>query len=144
MTVYTHRDALLCPNEQAIDSVLIRANVEFGVLQSNGNCVNIGICRINTTHCASMATTREKQRRCPVAEALLSVNAQGRLRIFFPRAGMMPCTERAFFSRPVFPVPVPYFLPESIQNELPGLEQNLISEGLYPIRRSAEGYWIEF
>ncbi|MCK6695263.1 MAG: hypothetical protein L6Q97_24575 [Thermoanaerobaculia bacterium] len=144
MTVYTHRDVLLHSDEQAIRPVLIRANVEFGVLQSNGNCVNIGICRINTTHCSEMALKRQKQRRCPLAEALLSVNPQGRLQVFFPRAGMMPCTERAFFSRPVFPVPVSYYLPESVQSSLPGLDQNIISAGLYPIRRSAEGYWVEF
>ena len=144
MTVYTHRDVLPRPDGQAIDFILLRANVEFGVMQSNGNCVNIGICRINTTHCTEMASARQKQRRCPLAEALLSVTTRGRLQVFFPRAGMMPCTERAFFSRPVFPVPVPYFLPESVQNNLPGLEQNIISEGLYPIRRTAEGYWVEF
>lgn len=144
MTVYTHRDVLPRPDGQAIDLVPLRANVEFGVMQSNGNCVNIGICRINTTHCTDMASARHKQRRCPLAEALLSVSGRGRLLVFFPRAGMMPCTERAFFSRPVFPVPVPYFLPASVHDNLPGLNQNIISEGLYPVRRTAEGYWVEF
>jgi len=144
MTAYTHSDVLVRPYEQAIESVLIHANVEFGVLQSNGNCVNIGICRINTTHFNDMALTRRKHRRCPLAEALLSVSDRGRLQVFFPRSGMMPCTERAFFSAPVFPVPVPYYLPESVQNELPGLEQNIIPAGLYAIRCGTEGYWIEF
>jgi hypothetical protein len=144
MTAYTHSDVHVRLYEQAIDSVLIHANVEFGVLQSNGNCVNIGICRINTTHYNDMAVSRQKQRRCPLAQALLSVSDQGRLRVFFPRNGMMPCTERAFFKAPLFPVPLPYFLPESIQNDLPGLEQNIISAGMYPIRRGEEGYWIEF
>ncbi len=144
MTAYTHSDVHVRPCEQAIDSVLIHANVEFGVLQSNGNCVNIGICRINTTHYKDMAVSRPKQRRCPLAQALLSVSDQGRLRVFFPRNGMMPCTERTFFKAPLFPVPLPYFLPETIQNGLPGLEQNIISAGMYPIRRGEEGYWIEF
>ena len=145
MTVYTHRDALSTSVESVIFSdLLLHAGVEFGVLQSNGNCVNIGICRINTTHRTDMAVARQKQRRCPFAEAFLRVNDKGRLMVFFPRAGMMACTERAFFSGPVFPVPVPYYLPEPVLDRLPGLAQNIIPAGLYPIRHSDEGYWIEF
>lgn len=144
MTVYTHRDVPSHHYGAAVNPLHILANVEFGVLQSDGNCVNIGICRINTTHYTDMAVSRQKQRRCPVASALLSVNEQGRLQAFFPRTGMMPCTERIFFRGPVFPVPVPYLLPESVQDKLPGLEQDMIPSGLYPIRRTEEGYWIEF
>lgn len=144
MTAYTHADVLLHPKECAISSVFLRANVEFGVLQSNGDCVNIGICRINTTHCTDMVRARKKQRQCPFAEAKLSVSPKGRLQAFFPRTGMLPCTERIFFRGPVFPVPVAYFLPEAVQNGLPGLSQAIIATGLYPIRKSDEGYWIEF
>lgn len=144
MTAYTQHDVLHRPYEQAITPIQLHANVEFGVLQSNGNCVNIGICRINTTHFTDMALARQKQRRCPVAEVLLSISDSGRLQAFFPRAGMLPCTERAFFKAPVFPVPVSYFLPETIHDALPGLEQNIIPAGLYPIRRLEEGYYIEF
>lgn len=144
MTDYTHCDVLLYPKEHAIDSVLLHADVEFGVLQSNGDCVNIGICRINTTHYANMAFARKKHRLCPSAEAFLRASPEGRLQAFFPRAGMLACTERAFFSKPVFPVPVAYFLPEPVQNDLPGLTQDIIAAGLYPIRRSDEGFWIDF
>ncbi len=145
MTVYTQRDALLTACEPVILSDLqLLASVEFGVMQSNGNCVNIGICRINTTHCNQMVLDRPKHRRCPLAEALLRVSDNGRLLVFFPRAGMMACTERTFFRGPVFPVPAPYCLPESVLEGLPGLDQNIIAAGLYPIRRNNEGYWIEF
>jgi hypothetical protein len=130
--------------ECTIYSDFLLASVEFGVLQSNGNCSNIGICRINTTHFTEMAVTRQRHRRCPIAEALLSVSSEGRLQVFFPRSGMKPCTERVFFCGPVFPVPVAYFLPESIQNSLPGLLQPIITAGLYPIRRNDEGFYIEF
>ncbi|MCC6460587.1 MAG: hypothetical protein IT260_08965 [Saprospiraceae bacterium] len=145
MTAYTHRDVLLQPLELAIlPDLLVQAGVEFGVMQANGNCVNIGICRINTTHYQDMAVARQKNRSCPFAEALLSVTLSGRLKVFFPKAGMKPCTERVFFRGPVFPVPVPYCLSETLQHSLPGLSQEIISAGLYPIRRSPEGYWIEF
>ena len=144
MTAYTHSDVLLYPFEQAIHPVLLHAGVEFGVMQNNGNCVNIGICRINTTHYTDMALARKKQRRCPFAEAFLSVSPKGRLQAFFPRGGMLPCTERVFFRGPVFPVPLAYYLPESVQHELPGLTQTIISAGLYPIRRSEDGFWIDF
>ena len=137
-------DVQLHPQKQTIPTQSLQANVEFGVLESNGNCVNIGICRINTTQQRNMTVTRKENRRCPVATAFLSVTPHGRLQAFFPRAGMKACTERAFFHKPVFPVPVAYFLPESLQKELPGLKIQIIEEGLYPIRKTPEGFIVEF
>jgi hypothetical protein len=128
----------------ATDHPFVHANVEFGVLQSDGECINIGICRITTTHYNSFSTERPKPRRCPIVAAKLSRGATGRLLAFFPKADMLPCTERAFFSRPVFAVPLPYYLPETVQEALPGLQGQIIAAGLYPIRRNARGYWIEF
>lgn len=122
----------------------LHANVEFGVLQSDGECVRLGICRINTTHYYDMINTRLKRRQCPIAGAKLHVSPQGRLLVFFPKKGMLPCTEREFFRQPVFPVPVAYFLPEDVREGLPALEQIIIPAGLYPIRQSVKGYWVEF
>lgn len=146
MTAYAPTSVQLCefPQELATSPNRLHANVEFGVLQSNGNCSNIGICRINTTHVAKMVENRRKNRRCPLAAATLSVSTAGRLQIFFPRTGMKACTQRVFFRAPVFPVPVAYLLPQSIQQQLPGLQQSIIDAGLYPIRRSETGYFIEF
>lgn len=127
-------------------SELLSANVEFGVMQSDGNCVNIGICRIvsNRKNKRTATPARSEKRRCPTAKAFFSLSPDGRLQAFFPRAGMMACTQRAFFRAPVFPVPVPYFLPESFQNDLPGLKEPVISAGLYPIRTTEEGFFITF
>lgn len=144
MTAYAHTDVLLQPFEQNNLPDLLSASVEFGVMQSDGSCVNIGICRINTTHHTDMAVNRPKHRGCPFAEAILSVSAHGRLQVFFPRSGMKPCTERVFFRGPVFPVPVAYFLPGSVCQGLPGLLEPVIAAGLYPIRRCGEGYWVHF
>lgn len=128
----------------ATDLPFVHANVEFGVLQADGECINIGICRITTTHYNRSSAQRPKSRRCPVAAARLNRGANGRLQVFFPKVGMLPCTERAFFSQPVFAVPVPHYLPETVQAALPGLQAHIIAAGLYPIRRSARGYRIEF
>ncbi|MFN0014560.1 MAG: hypothetical protein ACKVU2_08435 [Saprospiraceae bacterium] len=128
----------------ATDLPFLHTNVEFGVLQVDGSCLSIGICRITTTHCKQFAQRRAKPRRCPVAEAELSAGTNGRLRAFFPKSGMLPCTERAFFSRRVFPVPVPYILPNFLQAGLPDLAGGIIPAGLYPVRPGIGGYWIEF
>ncbi|MBK6929367.1 MAG: hypothetical protein IPH12_00315 [Saprospirales bacterium] len=144
MTAYAHTDVLLLPMEQGNLFEHLHASVEFGVLQSNGNCVNIGICRINTTHFTDMTSARQKKRGCPFAEVVLSITAHGRLQAFFPRSGMKPCTERVFFRGPVFPVPVAYYLPDTVRQSLPGLSEPIIAAGLYPVRRNDEGYWIEF
>ncbi|TNE66043.1 MAG: hypothetical protein EP344_02645 [Bacteroidetes bacterium] len=144
MTDYAMCDALLRPQEHRNLPDLLHANVEFGVLESDGSCVNVGICRINATHHRNMSVTSVKKRQCPLAEAFLSVTPHGRLQMFFPRAGMKPCTERVFFRHPVFPVPVAYFLPEPIRESLPGLLEPIIDAGLYPIRHSRDGFVVVF
>lgn len=144
MTAYAPTGVPLHPRKQATNETIVLANVEFGVLHSDGSCVNIGICRINTTHFSDMAPARQLKRRCPQAEALMSVSPEGRLRCFFPRSGMLPCTERAFFRGHVFPVPHAYCLPPDLLQNLPGLQQSIIPAGLYPIRQNDEGYWVEF
>lgn len=120
----------------------IRADVEFGVMQANGDCVGVGICRIITTH--QLHTNRSHRRRCPRARAFLSASEEGRLEMFFPKNGMLPCTERAFFRHRVFPVPLPVFLPEDIRTALPDLRQTLLDAGLYSVRVAVAGYWITF
>ncbi len=144
MTAYAPTEVRLHAQESPTAPNFLLANVEFGVLQSDGNCVNIGICRINTTHYSNMELTRNRNRQCPQAEVLLSVGPNGRLQMFFPRAGMQACTEQAFFRTPVFPVPVSYCLPEAVRDQLPGLLEAIIPSGLYPIRRMPEGYSVEF
>ncbi|MCS7037796.1 MAG: hypothetical protein RMJ33_11270 [Saprospiraceae bacterium] len=116
----------------------VRADVEFGVMQANGDCVGIGICRITATNALT------HPRRCPRAKAFLSASEAGRLEIFFPRNGMLPCTERAFFRSRMFPVPVPIFLAEDIRVALPGLQQIILEAGLYPVQTEASGYRLAF
>lgn len=118
------------------------ADVEFGVMQANGECIGVGICRIITTH--QMRPRSSYQRRCPRAEAMLQASVEGRLEIFFPKRGMLPCTERAFFRQRVFPVPVPIFLPGGLRRSLPNLQQTIVEAGLYPVRSEATGYWVAF
>ena len=130
--------------ERAAAHLPVYADVEFGVMQSNGDCISLGICRIATTHYCEEASARVRRRSCPRAAAEIRVNEQGHLLMFFPKSGMLPCTERAFFRQLLFPVPVAHYLSEDLQKNLPGLKQHIIPTGLYPIRRSAEGYWLAF
>lgn len=117
----------------------VKADIEFGTMNRDGDCVNNGICRIQ-----AVRRNRPQARRCHRAGALLCVGREGRLQIFFPRAAMMPCTERAFFAPYLFPVPVAYALPQPLSDRLEGLLQTIIVPGVYPIRRTAAGYQIEF
>jgi len=130
--------------EHATTHSLVHADVEFGVMQSNGDCISLGICRITTTHCYEKASARVRRRSCPVAAAEISVHERGHLLMFFPKSGMLPCTERAFFRQWLFPVPVAHCLPKDLQKNLPALKQHIIPAGLYPIRRTAAGYWVAF
>ncbi len=118
----------------------VQAEVEFGVMQANGDCIGIGICRIITTH----QLQAHRRRRCARAQALLCVSEARRLCIFFPRSGMLPCTERAIFRKPLFALPQPLFLSEAVRRALPQLQQLIVAAGTYPIRASAAGYWIAF
>ncbi|MCS6928173.1 MAG: hypothetical protein NZM43_01630 [Saprospiraceae bacterium] len=120
----------------------VAAEVEFGVIQAQGDCLGVGICRIITTHHTRKPSL--PSRRCARASALLEVSDDGRLEIFFPKLCMPPCTEKTFFQKRVFPLPVPFFLPEHIQQLLPELKQIILSAGLYPIRAEASGYRITF
>lgn len=145
MTDYTTRGTLLhrslgcAPADKSI-----RADVEFGVMQSNGDCIGIGICRITTTHYAQQGQKRPRQRSCPLVSARIQARSDGRLVIFFPKSGMLPCTERAFFRQPVFPVSVPYYLPDDLREQLPELRLCIVEPGVYPIQHSASGYWVTF
>jgi hypothetical protein len=135
---------ILCLEEQGLPvQSPVRADVKFGVLQPNGDCTNVGICRIVTVQRQGYALPA-KRRSCPTAAAELFLSMEGRLLIYFPKSGMLPCTERAFFRQLVFPMPVAHCLPEDVLKCLHGLKQHIIPAGLYPIRRSASGYWVAF
>jgi len=118
------------------------ADVEFGVMQADGSCVGIGICRIITTH--QWLSRPRLGRRCPRAQAFLSLSSDGRLTMYFPRDGMLPCTERTFFRPPVLALPVPVVLPPALFSHLPELQQNILPAGLYTIHREVNGYRVVF
>ncbi|MCC7505029.1 MAG: hypothetical protein IT259_07005 [Saprospiraceae bacterium] len=121
-------------------SSTILADIEFGTRNRDGDCVNIGICRIQP----NVNSARPSHRRCPLVIGELSVGENGCLNIFFPHEGMLPCTARAFFSHWLFPLPVAYVLPENILHALAGLQQTILPAGTYPIKRVEGGYMIHF
>lgn len=121
----------------------VHADVKFGVLQPDGDCLNIGICRIITALKRTTGRTA-RHRECPTARTELYSLPNGRLLMHFPKSGMLPCTERAFFKQPVFPMPMAFYLPETLRALLPSLKMEVLPSGLYPIRCSEKGYWIVF
>lgn len=118
---------------------MLRADIEFGTMSRDGDCVNIGICRVEPN-----VRNRSDNRHCPHAEVLLGAGEQGNLRMFFPRNGMKPCTIRAFFSNWLFALPVPFVLHETLVRRIEGLRQSILPAGAYPIRRTENGFWLEF
>jgi hypothetical protein len=63
--------------------------------------------------------------------------------IFFPKAGMLPCTRSQFFTERIFSVPTPCALPTSIMLRHRLEPNSFIGIGSYPIQRVAQGYLME-
>ena len=124
------------------ESIGILAGVEFGTPTRDGHCVNIGICRVTT----DIAAIKQKiaNPRCRFAIAHIIADNHSHLRFFFPKANILPCTERAIFSPCYFPVPHDYTLPEDLLAQLPRNAPNRIPAGKYYIRKVESGYWVEF
>lgn len=120
----------------------VLANVHFGVPGGNGECLQIGICRVVIDSIPALGP--KASRRCREASAYFSVNQDGDLEMFFPLAGIMPCTERAIFRNKWFPVPEAYRLPDHIITQLPHGTPPVIAVGKYPITQKVDGYTITF
>ena len=129
-------------SETVFSAASIVADVSFGILNHSGDCVNIGICRVTVDRNPHEAGAN--MGRCAFAHALMGTNRNGRLWMFFPKAGMRPCTESAFFRKDFFEVPVTFQIPEAVYPLLEGLHQGAITAGSYPVRRLSEGYHINF
>jgi hypothetical protein len=124
---------------------VVICGVEFGVPSRDGMCVQVGICRITPEAQAPQAApTMSEKRRCQRATAHAEVTSDGRLRLFFPRAGMLPCTERAIFKNAWFPVPQAYALPGSLMGAFEHHPQPVVPVGKYRIENTANGYSIVF
>jgi hypothetical protein len=122
----------------------LTCNVHFGVPGGQGDCVQIGICRVTIDAVPHVPELAHENRHCRQAAARVTVNQDGGIDMFFPKEGIMPCTERAIFRNKWFPVPVAHHLPFEMINRLePGVRQ-VISVGRYPVSRVPGGYVISF
>jgi hypothetical protein len=124
------------------DSAVIVAGVEFGTPTRDGQCINIGICRVTTD--LAMTNRQVSNRRCRFAKAWIVINTESHIKFFFPKANMLPCTERAVFAPGYFPVPLDYVFPADLRAQLPASAPERICAGKYRIQKTAEGYWVEF
>lgn len=118
----------------------VASTVYFGVPDPNGNCVQVGICRM----VLDKNTNQKEHRRCRLANALVFTSIDGSLTVFFPSNNILPCTERAIFKNKWLPVPVACTLPEDLLNKLEGPVMPLIAKGKYPITKVDDGYLISF
>lgn len=146
MTVHVHdyfvKSGSLVNHSTDYKYTSVLANVHFGVPGGNGECLQIGICRVVID--STPAFEVKASRRCRQASAFFSVNQDGDLEMFFPSEGIMPCTERAIFKNKWFPVPEAYPLPDHILNQLaPGVNP-VVAVGKYPITQVSNGYIITF
>ena len=146
MTVHVRdhfsEDGILVHYSTDYECTPVLANVHFGVPGGNGECLQIGICRVVIDSIPALGP--KVSRRCRQASAYFSVNQDGDLEMFFPFAGIMPCTERAIFRNKWFPVPEAYRLPDHILTELPHGTPPVIAVGKYPITKKLDGYTITF
>lgn len=110
------------------------ADVEFGVLTKDGDCILTGICRV------SEALPLSTERRCRHAPAVFSREGERHLSCFFPRALMRPCVRAAFFDQEDFGLPLSVPLPAFVTGALGLPSDTVIAPGLLPIVKTAEGY----
>jgi hypothetical protein len=75
----------------------VTCNVHFGVPGGQGDCVQIGICRVIIDAVPHATELAHENRHCRQAAARVTVNQDGGIDMFFPKEGIMPCTERAIF-----------------------------------------------
>jgi hypothetical protein len=118
----------------------VASTVYFGVPDQNGNCVQVGICRL----VLDQNTSSKENRRCRLAKASAFTLQDGSLGLFFAFEDLLPCTERAIFKNKRLPVPVACPLPTTLLEKLEEPIMPIIAKGNYPIAKVAGGYLIAF
>lgn len=114
--------------------------VHFGVPDKQGNCLQVGICRV----IVDAAPTEKENRRCRLAQAYAFPGADGGLDMYFPAEDILPCTERAVFRNKWLPVPVRCEMPEELILRFDEAVMPVVAPGRYPITRYQDGYLISF
>jgi hypothetical protein len=118
----------------------VASTVYFGVPDKNGNCVQVGICRM----ILDQNTNNKENKRCRLAKALAFTLSDGSLALFFSGEHLLPCTERAIFKNKWLPVPVACPLPQDLLDKLEDPIMPVIAKGNYPITKVRGGYMISF
>ena len=133
-----------CQGQVLVDPTFsLYAGVEFGTMTREGNCVNVGICRMTSEEFAWKELKLSK-RQCRRALAQVSVRPDGGLSLFFPKLGMLPCTLRAIFKPGYFPVPQAYSLPAVLREQLPEHAASQIEAGKYRVIETDNGFLVHF
>jgi hypothetical protein len=119
-------------------------NVQFGSPDTSGDCVHVGICRVMADLAHGQSSQISAKSRCQQASAIAGFNQEGRFSLFFPQAGIKPCTERAIFKNKYLPVPVAHVFEDNMHRALGTALPMEIPVGRYPILVVSGGYRIDF
>lgn len=141
-SLFAEADNLMTVNSTFSNSVV--CSVYFGTPDNQGNCVQIGVCKVIVDHTAFSTRNTKEEKRCRVAHAHVYVGDAGNLEMFFPKSGILPCTERAIFRNKWLPVPVACRLPNELNHALNYFSKNTITMGNYPIIETEDGYIISY
>lgn len=140
--LFAEVDSLNTVNNSFSPSVV--CSVYFGTPDNLGNCVQIGVCKVIVDQTAFSTRNTKEEKRCRVAHAHVYIGDAGNLEMFFPKSGILPCTERAIFRNKWLPVPVACSLPNELNHTLNYLTNNMITTGNYPIIETEDGYIISY
>ena len=105
MTVHVRdhfsEDGILVHYSTDYECTPVLANVHFGVPGGNGECLQIGICRVVIDSIPALGP--KVSRRCRQASAYFSVNQDGDLEMFFRLRALCPVRNGPFLEINGFP-----------------------------------------
>jgi hypothetical protein len=122
----------------------VTCNVVFGTPSPDDDCMNSGICKIVVAALPHPGQSAAVRRRCQQSTAQASIDSDGSFQLFFAKADLKPCTERAIFRNLWFPVPVAYQMPDELLSALGKDNSGVIAAGKYLIERQPTGYIVRF
>lgn len=114
----------------------VRSEILLG--SPGAGCAGLGICKMMTTKPAYI------RYKCPVVNAVLSLNQEQRLRISFVKDSMDIRVQRRHFRWWLFQVLEPYDLPEELTRCLSLLADHTIRPGIYTVWETAEYLVVDF
>jgi hypothetical protein len=117
------------------------AGIEFGMLSKG--CKNFGICRIQIINREELLSLNKKFENFE-AMALIYIEPDGKVEMFFLYKGMEEKIKKLYFGRKHFIVGEDVMIntPVICKNQHP--PKGIIKKGAYPFTKRPWGYWVRF